>query len=529
MKRRTFVKNTGAAVAGLMAAPYILKSKSDYSIDDENSLKRIADDNIVIIIELFGGNDGLNTIIPADDDTYYTLRPNINIPKDKADKVTDIYMNKALNEGILNGGMKNMFETGRLAIIEGIGYEAPTMSHFRSEDIFLSGINPKTNPNMRLLEGWLGKYFAMKLTDYPNVMPAHPVSVTLDSPIPLLFKSNVGDMGISLSDPQQFFDLGKGLSPKLPLFSNPTAYSKKEFNFIHSIAKQSDVYAQAVYNAYNAGLGKIKAGNYSDNPISQNMKTISALIAGGLQSKVYFMKLSNFDSHAQQMNAAYQGQHYTLLNQMAAGISEFMDDAVENGFSERVIGMTMSEFGRRAYDNGSRGTDHGAASMQFVFGDDKYINGGYWNNRPNLADLDTNGNVKYQSDYRVVCTEILEKWFGATNAEITQVFGESFLPLNILETRTSSVEEFLGYTDEFVKVYPNPNYGSGYISFELKKLSHIELTIFNANGKEEVRLLDGKYQAGEYKIPFNIATSGNYICSISSGNKRHVAKLAVNK
>ena len=478
MKRRTFIKNTGAATAGVLLAPHILKSKQDYQIKDNNTLQSIADDNILIIIELFGGNDGLNTIIPAENDTYFSLRPNINIPLDKAIKTTDIYMNAALSTGVLNGGMKTMFESGRLAIVEGIGYDSPNLSHFRSEDIWLSGVNPKTNNSIRLLEGWLGKYFAMKMVDYPNVMPSHPISVSIDGTVPLIFKSSLGDMGISLTDPEKFLALGKGLTPKLSLLGNNEKFYNREFNFIHTIAKQSDVYAQAVYDAYSVGLTKIKAANYSSNPISQKMKMISALIAGGLKSKVFFLKLSNFDSHAQQMTSDYKGQHYTLLNQVASGISEFMDDAVETGFSERVIGMTMSEFGRRAYDNGSRGTDHGAASMQFVFGDDKYINGGYWNNRPNLDDLDSNGNVKYQTDYRVIYAEIMEKWLGATANEVEQVFGEPFLPLNIIEQRNSSVDEFLAFNDNYIQIAPNPNFGTGTIKFELKKDSFIDVVIF---------------------------------------------------
>ncbi len=529
MKRRTFIRNTGAATAGLLVAPHILKSKQDYEVKDNNSLQSIAEDNVLIIIELFGGNDGLNTIIPAENDTYYSLRPNISIPVDKASKVTDIYMNKALIDGATNGGMKTMFESGRLAIVEGIGYDSPNMSHFRSEDIWLSGVNPKSNNSLRLLEGWLGKYYALKMPNYPNVMPAHPISVSIDGTIPLIFKSSLGDMGISLTDPIKFKELGQGLTPKLSLFDSNTKYYNREFNFVHTIAKQSDVYANAVFDAYETGLTKINSMNYSSNPVSQKLKMISALIAGGLQSKVYFLKLSNFDSHAQQMTADYKGQHYTLLNQLATGISEFMDDTVSTGFSERVIGMTMSEFGRRAYDNGSRGTDHGAASMQFVFGDDKFINGGYWNNRPNLDDLDSNGNIKYQTDYRVIYAEIMEKWLGATSAEVEQVFGEPFLPLNIIEQRNSSVDEFLGYNDDFIQIAPNPNFGSGLIKFELKKDAYLDVIIFNIKGKEEYKLAQGKYLAGQFSIPFNIESSGNYICSVSSGSSRHVAKIIVNK
>ena len=529
MERRTFIKNTAAIGAGMIVVPNMIYARQDVEFVPNEKLLSDFDDNIVIFIELFGGNDGLNTIVPAEDDEYFKIRPYINIPKEESIKVNDIYFNKGLVEGVHNNGFQRMFEDGRLAIVEGIGYDQPNMSHFRSEDIWQSGINPKTNNNVKLLEGWLGRYFSLKLPDFPLNIPEHPLAISIDGTTPLMFKSGKGDMGIALTNPEKFYQLGLGLTPKESLMSGELNYFK-EFNYIHTIARQSELYSKAVYEAYQKGSELIDKSLYSGNSLSQKMMLISSLIAGGLKSKVYFLKLSNFDSHAQQMDTGYTGGHYTLLNNLASAVSEFMDDALKAGFSERVTGMTISEFGRRAYDNASRGTDHGAASMQFVFGNDKFVNGGYWNNRPNLKDLDINGNLKYQTDYRVIYSEVLEKRLSATPDDISKVFGESFLPLNILENRTTSVESYLRKSnDDYLIITPNPNYGNGMINFEVIKPSKVKLAIYNSNGKLNTILIDRLMVEGNYSINFNIKDSGVYFAALSSGNKRYSKKFIVQK
>ncbi|MCL5992516.1 MAG: DUF1501 domain-containing protein [Bacteroidetes bacterium] len=529
MKRRKFLGISATTTAGILLAPKLLKAKNDFKLIPNDRIQSLEGDNVLIIIELFGGNDGLNTIIPAGDSEYYNLRKGIGIPEDIAIKVNDIYMNPALVEGISNEGLKRMFEDGRLAIVEGIGYDSPNMSHFRSEDIWLSGINPKTNNNMRLLEGWLGRYFALKLPNFPLEIPEHPLSIAIDGTIPLLFKSDKGHMGIALTDPDEFYELGKGLTPIDSMLTGSDYYTE-EYNFVHAIARQSEIYSTAVKNAYDTGKNIIAGNVYSSNTLSQKLKLVSTLIAGGLKTKVYYMKISNFDSHAQQANADFSGQHFTLLNDTARAITEFMEDAAITGFSERVTGMTISEFGRRTYENGSRGTDHGAASMQFIWGNDSFVNGGYWNNRPNLSDLDINGNVKYQTDYRVIYTEILEKRFDATTDEITQVFGESFLPLNILEKRSSGVEEYLKPRfGEYVRSFPNPSQGSGVISFEMFNPGKAVVNVYNINGKEELTLHSGYLQPGYYEMPYRLNKSGTYICCVSVGKKRYNTKFVVIK
>ena len=527
MKRRTFVKSTTAVAAASALAPSILKGKKLFDVIPNEQLSSFEDDNIVIIIEMFGGNDGLNTIIPIYNDEYYNLRPQLGIPESVAVRYqnTDIYMHPALVNNIVNDGLMGLMDTGRLAIIEGIGYQPTNLSHFRSRDMWYSGY-VTDDPNERLLEGWLGRFIARKLPEYPLVIPEHPVAIQMAGTLSMLLKTSIGDMGIALTDPDSFYELGQDLAPKEDMKTGDSAFDK-EFNFVHVIARQSEMYSKAVKEAYDKGKEMIKV-DYSDG-LAQKLKLISQLIAGGLKTKVFYVKLSNFDSHAQQANTDYiTGQHPILLNQVATAISEFLDDAMKQGWADRVVGFTMSEFGRRAYDNGSRGTDHGAASIQFAFGN--YVNGGYYGEKPDLTKLDEDGNVVNQFDFRRTYTDFLQTWLGASKDDIEAVFKEPFLPIGVLKERVASVENDLKFNRTgLIGISPVPSHGNINISFTLKKGSQTELNIFNQLGMVKKQLHTGYMEAGMHNYSCNINTSGTYICSLMVNGRRYTQKFVIIK
>jgi len=524
MKRREFIKDTAIVTGGIALSSAISKSQI-IKTKPNNELLSTADDNIIIILELFGGNDGLNTIIPVYNDTYYNIRPTLAYPENEVRRfqTSDVYLNPSLVDNVHNGGLMKLLEDGRLAIIEGIGYVNPNLSHFRSQDIWLSGINNSDN-SFRLLEGWLGRYFARMLPNYPMEIPEDPLAIQIGGTLSLTFKSEKGDMGIALTDPDRFYELGQGLAPIEPLMPGDTVFGK-EFNFAHVIAQQCEMYSQKIKHAYDSGLSKLKI-SYSDG-LAKSFETISALIAGGLDTKVYYVKLSNFDSHAQQMTSEFGGQHPTLLKEVANSISEFMDDAVLQGWSERVVGMTVSEFGRRAYDNGSRGTDHGAASMQFVFGD--YVNSGYYGEKPDLDNLDEDGNIRHQFDYRRTYADFLETWLGADPADTGAVFGEPFMPIGVLKRRESSVEDPIKQTmgNDFL-IFPNPSpNGKTNISFELKVPSKIEISIHNMLGFKIQNVFNGMLSYGIHNFDINIANAGTYLCTAIVNGRRYSSKFVV--
>ncbi|RPI67148.1 MAG: DUF1501 domain-containing protein, partial [Ignavibacteriae bacterium] len=361
MKRRTFLATTAAAAAGTQLIGGV-PLRAFTPVELMNTLEG-DDDRILIVIQMFGGNDGLNTIIPADDPEYYNIRPSISVPKDKAVNVLQrVYMHPALDPAG-NYNLRRMFEDGRLAIVQGIGYENPNLSHFRSTDIWLSGFN-SSDPNKRLIDGWLGRFWSDKIQGFPETLPEHPTAVQIGGTLSMLLQSPKGDIGIALTDPQKFFELGQGLSPDMSPMPEDTRYGK-EFNFVRLVAEQSDRYSSVVKDAYDKGKNTV---NYPKNGFVQQMQLVSRLISGGLKSKVYMVYLGGFDTHVQQQKDDFTGLHPFLLESLSTGIGLFMQDALAQGFADKVVGMTVSEFGRRPYENGSRGTDHGASSVQFVWG-----------------------------------------------------------------------------------------------------------------------------------------------------------------
>lgn len=534
MKRRQFIQNSSVVAASVIAAPYIMKGTTKPNFEPINKFLAEDNDNILIVLELFGGNDGLNTIVPiAEEDLYRELRDTLYIPADETIRFeqSDLYMNKALVDGVHNGGMLQLMAEGKLAVIQGIGYDNPTLSHFRSRDIWHAG-TIETNPDIKLLEGWLGRYFANLLTDYPEIIPEHPLAINLGGTVPLAFRSAKGHMGIALTDPDEFFELGNGLTPIDPRYAAPTSnYFEKEYNFAHIIAEQAETYSIAVKNAYDIGKNKVKV-EYSEG-LAQKFRMISALIAGGLQTKVYFVNLSNFDSHAQQMDASYLGAHATLLKEVANSISEFLDDAIQLGYHNRIAGMTVSEFGRRARDNGSRGTDHGMSSIQFMFaGSDEFINGGFFNNdgQPVFAKLNASDNIDYTYDFRRTYADAIELWLGGSIEDSEIVFGENIPKLEVLKKRVSSVNnDLVNSSGKFVNVYPNPNFGDGVIEFTLKSPTYTEIDVFEVTGRKVLALHKGYLINGTHKFRFTLKTNGNYFVKLTTKSNQYSEKIVVIK
>lgn len=518
MKRRTFLASTAAASLGTQILGGIpLKAFSPVELMEPHGAD---DDRILIVVQLFGGNDGLNTIIPVDDPEYYRIRPEIAVQKEDAVSVLSrVHFHPALApQGSYN--LKSMFEDGRLAIIQGIGYENPSLSHFRSTDIWLSGFNT-SDPNKRLIDGWLGRYWAEALPGFPETLPQDPTAVQIGGTLSMLLQSPKGDVGIALTDPQKFFELGQGLSPDLDPMSDATRYGR-EYNFIRLIAEQSDRYSTVVKQAFDKGRNAIA---YADNGFVQQMQLVARLISGGLKSKVYLVYMGGFDTHVQQQNEDLTGLHPYLLETLSTGIGQFMNDAVAQGFADRVVGMTVSEFGRRPYQNGSRGTDHGTASVQFVFGN--AVRAGVYGTSPDLSDLDANGDVRWQYDYRRVYADILETWFGGSPADTESVFDEAILPLGVLQKPTSIRDAYDGKVTMQVRLYPNPTSGSAVIEWKQESPAGVRIELYSHTGRKIQEVYNGRVEPGPVALPVTPRSTGSYICNVVINGVAHHLPLTV--
>lgn len=541
MKRRTLLK--AGALAGAAA------SFGSIPIFAQNPIHALGaagidNDAILIIIQMFGGNDGLNTIIPADNPEYVKIRPNIAVRTDNPDTSkrprrilnSDVYFHPALINGVHRNGFLGLIEEGRLAVIQGTGYENPNLSHFRSTDIWLSGLND-SGPETRLNEGWIGRLFEQNYPDFPMIMPDHPLCLQLGGSLSMLLQSDKGDMGLAIGDVDQFVKEGS-TDTDVPAMKGNMPFDN-EYNYIRSIAQKGDIYNKVIEQAWAKGTNSpgidYAIANGAKGSLVRQMGIISKLISGGLKTKVYLAQIGGFDTHVQQQDTANNGQHPALLNQLANAISMFMDDAIKQGFANRVVGLTVSEFGRRPYENGSNGTDHGTTSVQFAFG--TRVQANVFGANPDFSDLDRNGDFAFDLnrniDYRRLYSEIIQTWFGGSADDSKAILQERVVPLPYLQSPISSINDpILSHGSIGIRYSENINApNNGYIHFEALKDCSIHIRLYDALGTYAGSLLNAQVQAGNHAIPVDLSTysSGMYICELSSGQSRHTTSIIVRK
>lgn len=419
MQRREFIKKVSLTTA---IGANLKFNNIPVWISNNQTFKSVEDDDtILVVIQLFGGNDGLNTIIPADDDRYYSkLRPTLNIPKNKSLRLGNSlsYMNPILGNG-LNQGLYGLFNEGKLTVIQGIGYPVPSLSHFRSTDILLSGITPE-NDTQRIESGWLARKL---MKEDANKFQNYPPCMNIGTAVSMIFQHGSNSLAVLVDDPNAAYERGKDLlSGGEPLLEGQS-YFASEHNFLVELGLKCSKYSGVVKKAFD--MGKNNA-TYEDNKLSSELKLIARLISGGLKTQMYSVSMETFDTHANQ--GTTDGAHAYLLNILSTAVASFMADLKVQSISKKVVGITISEFGRRPEQNASIGTDHGAASVMFMFGES--VNGKVFGNNLSIDHLDENKNFAIQYDYRQIYDELMDKWF-KTPANITT---------DVLKKRFSHIE-----------------------------------------------------------------------------------------
>ncbi len=405
MTRREFISKGLTMVAVGMTAPSFitrtaLAMSNPWDVAQLTSRPGVPDDHILVVVQLGGGNDGLNTVVPFTQDAYYKARPNLAVPQKDIIKVTD---GLGLHPGL--APIKDLYDKGAVALIQGVGYPNPSRSHFKSMEIWHTA-----DPEGRVVRyGWIGRYFDSKCP----VCEQPTVGVNVGSTMPLALQAENG-MGVSLenADAFQWMPTFNGLGPKeevelFKLLNAPAPNEPGTIDFLRHTAMNAYVSSEKVRDAVKAYKGGV---DYPSNSFAYSMKLIAQLIAGKLPTKVYYANLSGFDTHA-----AQKGAHERLLHQFAEGVAAFYKDLEAQGNADRVVTLAFSEFGRRVAENGSAGTDHGTAAPMFVFG--KALKGGLYGTYPSLTDLDQ-GDLKHAIDFRSVYATVLDKWLGADPGKI---------------------------------------------------------------------------------------------------------------
>jgi uncharacterized protein (DUF1501 family) len=419
MNRRKFI-----TAASAMALPVALNGFGMKALAGNSTLVRsllnsnaLNSDRVLVIVYLNGGNDGLNTVIPRDQmSAYNSLRSNIAIPDGS---VLALDGNDATGLHPAMTGLRDLYNDNKLSIIHSVSYPSPDQSHYRSTDIWMTGEDATATYET----GWAGRYLEDRFpgypTGYPNAQMEDPLAIQIGYLTSTTLLGSQQSMGIAINDPNSFYTLVGAASATSPdyLPCNSICDAADLISFIRKQQALSVGYATEIKNAYDAGATRATYPTAGQNSLADQLKIVARLIHGGLKTKIYFVSIGGFDTHSAQVDTStITGGHASLLGKLSAGIKIFQDDLALQGTSNKVIGMTFSEFGRRANSNNSKGTDHGIAAPMFVFGTN--IKHRTIGTNPNLANLTlssngTNKDIPMQIDFRRVYTDVLNDWFGA--------------------------------------------------------------------------------------------------------------------
>lgn len=382
------------------------------------------DGKILVIVQLAGGNDGLNTVVPYADDEYHRARPGLRLGADEVLKIND---HVGLHPNLAS--LAKLYEQGNMAIVQGVGYPNPNRSHFRSMDVWHTAIPEEE----MAASGWVGRYF----DNTCNGSDPH-VGINIGQNVPLAMQGE-RITPLSFARPENYRYKGTDTTYYQALNAAPDRSGDSggawgdgsvagdggdsALDFLHRTAMDAQVSSDKILSVTQNH--RRRPGEYPGGEFGEGLRMISAMIGGGLPTRVYYVSLGGFDTHANQ-----RGRHEQLMTRFAQGVGAFWEDLREQGNADRVLMMSFSEFGRRVRQNASGGTDHGTAAPVFLFGENAALQSGIWCRHPSLTDLD-NGDLRYGVDFRSVYAAILQNWLDAPAAA---VLGKQFDPLPVLRS-----------------------------------------------------------------------------------------------
>jgi uncharacterized protein (DUF1501 family) len=481
-----------------------------------------ASDRILVVIQLNGGNDGINTVIPLDQMDVYNranMRQSIAIPEGRVLKLNG---NNGAGFHPAMTAMQRMYNDGELVLIQGVTYPQPNLSHFRASDIWFTA----SDANQSILTGWLGRYldnrFPRYPQNYPNPQMTDPLAIQIGAIPSTAFLGSATSMTVVLQNPDTFARL-VGDRPNVPdNVDVPAGYAGQRISFIRQQQISTVAYAAQIRRA--AERGRNIATYPTGNSLADQLRIVARLIHGGLQTKVYYVSIGGFDTHAAQVDAndTTIGAHANLWRNVSEGIGAFQNDLKQQGTDNKVVGMTFSEFGRTVAANGTRGTDHGSAAPQFVFG--KNLKGGMIGRSPSLTDLE-NGRLKMQFDFRQIYSTLLRDWFGTARTASNEVMMREFGTLPIFNDIVTAFDDKI-YNEKNLTVYPNPTSAMIVVESEALATSAGAVRVVDTSGRE---LMRRNLMAGQRRVQLDVSKlpAGNYVVQLEAGQKGFTSQLAV--
>lgn len=360
---------------------------------------------ILVVVQLSGGNDGLNTVIPYRNDIYYQNRPTLGIKAEEVLKVGDeLGFNPAM------AALQPLYDEGLLTVLNSVGYPNPDRSHFRSMDIW----HTASDSTEYLSTGWLGRYLDSNCQNCQ--LPYH--ALELDDSLSLALKGQFHS-GFAMSDPKRLKKTTDNQFLKAIARHSDQHDHEEQVSYLYKTMIDTQSSADYLFQQSNVFTSKT---DYPQTPFGKDLKQIAELITADTDTKIYYVSLTGFDTHANQKN-----QQERLLRQYAEGMKAFVADLKQHNLLDDTLIMTFSEFGRRVNQNASNGTDHGTANNLFLIGG-KLKKPGFFNDGPDLTTLDK-GDLIHQIDFRSIYTTVLDKWLESSAPEI---LGQGFNGLELL-------------------------------------------------------------------------------------------------
>jgi uncharacterized protein (DUF1501 family) len=533
MKRRDFIKSTAIASAPLLLNKFPVLASSNLESSNLTAIAEAASNcnKILVIIQMNGGNDGLNTVFPLDKYSELTsARANILMSESN---VLPLINNDTTGFHPAMPELKNLYDDGKLMIVQNVSYPNPSYSHFRATDIWFTG----SDSNVSLDTGWLGRSLNTLYPNFPSAYPTtdmpDPLAIQIGSTVPFSLQGPNINMAYSVPDPNDLLNVINATTDPVP----DSDYGA-ELAFLRLMKDQSNVYRTAIQAAYNVPQGQ-SATYPADNYLGEQLKIVARLINGGLKTPIYVVNHPNgFDTHEDQVLESNKtlGRHASALKVLSKAISAFQQDLTLIGKQDLVTGMTFSEFGRRIKSNESSGTDHGTCAPVMFFG--AALNtGSSVANTPNPVsgmigtspDIPTNASVEdeipMQFDYRQIYASVMQDWLCMTEAQTNAVLGNSYtkLPIFAQQLNLSTTNKF---QKDFMVVFPNPVINNEInINFANNINQNVTVRIFNLQAS---RIFSNSYFVGlnTLSITLNL-NSGTYILEVEISGNKNVTKLLV--
>lgn len=519
--RRSFLQALGIAGSGsMMLGSNFLTASAPSPLT--SAIAAAETDNILILIRLSGGNDGLSTVIPIEQyDEYANARPNIYIPESKVLRLTDEFGVPSYMKSL-----EPMWDTGQFKAVHGVGYEGQSLSHFTGSDIF-ANTDLTTTGFKGLNTGWMGRHFENIYPDYLISPPPAPAAIQIGQFGSLVFQGEETNYAFVTSNIDQLEEIAEsgvryGLDDTL---FNDCMYGD-QLKFLRGVANTTYEYSGIIHEAWSRGQNQVE---YQDNGFARQLALLARLIKGNLGTKVYMISMGGFDTHGNQPLA-----HERLMSNLSIAINNFYEDLGYTQQDDKVLSMTFSEFGRRIFENGSNGTDHGKAAPTLFFG--KGLNGSaFVGEHPTLDNPDGRGNLEYTMDFRDLYATVLAEWLCVPIPLVEQhLLDHPYAPVNLGFNCSGTDFPEIVYSDgeptipttpdgqaenpvvpssaEINAIVHKPYYPSDdapHIYIEMPVTAHVDIQLFNIVGQSVGTIRNTIMSAGANEINIKESMPGH--------------------